>query len=161
MDKAVLASVVFISFVLQGCSEQSDIRQLSSNHDLSAETAAIRKKSTAMLQQILYQQESALAKYKGDVQRYMMQHKMAVASIAGTAGGGAIALDPDNEFTEDAQALAGVVGVVAGLYAISNFDEVQEVADQMIQADAHVKNLESQIAATKLRISAEMSSIKK
>lgn len=175
MSKYISISAIVTSLILIGCSENTNtpfssgafadqaafsrLQQLDDSRRQLSESVAGRRKNIALLQQQAYNHESTLRKYKADVQRYMMRHKMAVASIASAAGGGAIALDSDNEFSDDAQKVAGIVGAFGALYAIANFDEVSEVADQMVQADSHVKSLEQQIKATMQKIVAEKRSL--
>lgn len=92
-----------------------------------------------------FQLESKLADYEQRVEAYLMDHKMAVASIAAGFGGAAVAFDPNNQFNQEVKDVAAIVGTIAAVYALFNMDELIEVGDVLLQADVNVRSLESQI----------------
>lgn len=108
--------------------------------------------TVSSLQQRLTQQQAQLDDYRDQVERYMMNHKMALAAIAGGAGGAGVAVDPNNEFSDEAQGIGLAVGLFAVWYAANNMSEIVEVADTMAQADVNVKNMESEIASTERQL---------
>ena len=69
---------------------------------------------------------------------------MKIIVVGGTGLG--VALNEGNTFTPDEEFLGGVVAFIAAAYALANAEEVAQVADQLIQADAHFKRLDSQLA---------------
>lgn len=95
--------------------------------------------------------QSELNRYRNQVNAYMMNHKMAAAAIALGVAGGNMALDDTNAFSEDAKALGGVAAAIAAIYAISNYEEVAEVFDVMMQADVQVKQYERNLREVNTR----------
>lgn len=153
-----------VMFLLASCADPnaakkqmllSEIQQIQSNYSLLSQNVLARQQKIAFLSQKLTEQRTELAEYESRVKAYLLNHKMAVAALALGLGGTAVAYDPNNEFSDDAQQIAGIGAILAGLYAINNFSEVAEVADQIAQADSHVKSLTSQIAASEKQISIE------
>ncbi len=100
--------------------------------------------------------EAELADYRGKVNAYLLNHKMALAAIALGVGGTSVAIDTSNEFSQDAQAAASIGAFFAGMYALSNAEEVAEVADVLMQADSRIKTLESEISGFQSNYSTEM-----
>ena len=92
-----------------------------------------------------FQLESELTDYERKVEAYLMNHKMAVASIVAGFGGSAVAMDTSNEFTTEMKEVAAIVGVIGAVYALFNMDEIIEVGDVLMQADTNVKNIERAI----------------
>lgn len=88
---------------------------------------------------------SELADYEGRVQAFMMNHKMATAALMAGTGGAAVALDPNNEFSDEARQIGGIIGVIAGVYCFENSEECARVGDQLVQASARVDDYKSQI----------------
>jgi septal ring factor EnvC (AmiA/AmiB activator) len=147
----------FLFFAIASCSDPNEARrqflltelqQLEHNYSLIAQEMASKQQQVSFLQQKLQQQRSELADYNRQVEAYISNHKMAVAALAAGVGGAAVAYDPNNEFSDDVQAVAGLVGLVAGIWALNNMEEVSQVADQLMQADRYVKSLEAQIEST-------------
>jgi peptidoglycan hydrolase CwlO-like protein len=93
-------------------------------------------------------QRAQLGEYNAAVQGYMAQHKMAVAVIAAGLAGASTQLSKDNEFSQDAKDLGGLVAVGAAIWVIANMDEVTDVFNTLNQADAHVKSLKAGIEET-------------
>ena len=91
--------------------------------------------------------EAQLEDLTDRVQAYILDHKMAVASIAAGVGGAAVALD--DSFTEDEQGWGAVAGIAGAAYAVWNADEVAEVTDQLLQASQRAENLEQRIATAR------------
>lgn len=150
--------------ILSACSDSnavqrelllSELREAETNRTMLSEAVRGRRLALASLEQRLSEQQSGLQAYRDKVEAYMMNHKMAVAAIASAAGGSAVALDSENEFSDEAQAVGGLVGAIGVAYTIANFEEVSTVFDQLMQADAHVKRLEAQIADTRAGRQAE------
>ena len=143
--------------VISSCSDPNEARrqflltemqQLEHNYSLLAQDMASKQQQVSFLQQKLQQQRFELSDYNRQVEAYILNHKMAVAALAAGAGGAAVAYDPNNEFSDDVQGVAGIVGIVAGFYALANLEEVSQVADQLMQASRYVKQLEAQIEST-------------
>lgn len=152
---SVLLVVAAIS--LQACADPNaakkralaaDIERLGNDYSLLSQSVSAKALSVADVERRLASQQSELSDYKRQVSAFMMDHKMAVAALAVGAGGAVVALDPDNAFTDEAQAMGGLAALFAGAYAFGNAEEVAGVADQLFQADRFVKTLEEQISET-------------
>src|SRR5690606_13691547 len=133
--------------------------QLQENDEFRSvltQTIAGRRSKVAYLEQRLSQQRSALENFRGRVKAYMMDHKLAIAAIAAGLGGAGVALDPANEFSAEARQIGGLVAVGAALYALANAEEVAQVADQLVQADAHADTLQGQIDSTLQELRSEL-----
>ena len=161
-SKTLMQIVLFMLTVLMGACEDSQKQILRSQmNDLDiqrkplSEEIAGRKSKIASLEQRLYEQQANLKGYEGKVEAYMMNHKMAVAAILAGVGGTSVALDENNEFSDDAKKLGTVVAAIAAVYAIANAEEVLEVGDYLVQADEYVKNLKSQIKTTQTNLGSE------
>jgi uncharacterized protein YlxW (UPF0749 family) len=100
----------------------------------------------ANFEQQLFSVQSELDDYNIRVKAYLMNHKMAVSAIAVGAGGLSVALSDSNEFSSEVKNVGTIAAVLAGIYALNNFDEVTEVVDVLNQADSHVKDLKNRIA---------------
>ncbi len=123
----------------------SQMQDLEIERNTLSETVNGRRSKVATLEEKLYKLRASLEEYKGEIKAYMMNHMLAIASIAAGLGGGAVALDPDNEFTTEARQIGGVVSGLGALYAAVNYEETIEVADKLIQADVRVKDFKKQI----------------
>ena len=126
----------------------TEMQQLENNRSLVSQELSAKQQRVNYLQQKLQEQRSELADYNRRVEAYILNHKMAVAALAVGLGGAAVAYDPNNEFSDDVQGVAALVGIIAGVYALNNMQEISEVADQLMQADRYVKSLEAQIELT-------------
>ncbi|MDH4186538.1 MAG: hypothetical protein OEV08_06050 [Nitrospira sp.] len=133
----------------------SDLRRIDNDYALLSQTISNRKNKSAYLEQWLLARESELSDYKRRVTAYMMDHKMAIAALALGVSGTAVALDSTNKFSSDAKAMAGIAAAVAAIWALDNAREVAAVADQLTQADSHVRSIESQIAETSSTLTSE------
>lgn len=154
--------VMLSSVLLSSCTDPkearrqfllTEMRQLEHNYALVAQDMASKQQHVGFLQNKLQQQRSELSDYRRQVEAYISNHKLAVAALAAGAGGAAVAYDPNNEFSDEARGTAALVGLVAGFYALSNHEEVLQVADQLMQADRYVTQLEAAIVATQAEIS--------
>lgn len=134
---------------------RSQMNDLETERRLLSEDIAGRRSKTASYEQRLYEQQSNLKEYEVKVEAYMMNHKLAVAAILAGFGGATVALDANNEFSDEAESLGAVAAAIAALYAIANTEEVLQVGDYLIQADAHVKNLKNQIKMTQSNLETE------
>ncbi len=117
--------------------EQEAIRQakeakrratLARIEGLESELSLLRRDITAT--------ENQQEDHQTRVNDYMMDHKMAIAALAAGVAGAGVAFDGSNEFSEDAKGLGGATAVIAGLWALANYEEVIEVADRMAKASA-------------------------
>ena len=125
--------------------------------DLNDHSARLAQYETVLAQQKAklnaaeqrkYQLESELGDYQRQIEAYLMNHKMAVASIVAGFGGSAVAMDTSNRFSGEMKDVAAVVGVIGALYALVNMEEIIEVGDVLMQADHNVTNLETAIERT-------------
>jgi hypothetical protein len=133
----------------------SQISDVEIERRLLSENVAGRKSKILSAEQRLESLRSELTSYEGKVEAYMMDHKLAVAAIAAGLGGAAVALDPNNEFCKEAKELGALFAVLAAAYAIANHEEIIQVADQLMQADARVKNFKRQIQETQMSLDSE------
>lgn len=118
-----------------------------------------RESTIASLKRTVYERQSALDAYQGEVKKYMMDHKMVLMAIAAGAGGTVAALNPGNKFSKDAEKVGAGFALVAGLYALANAREVSSVIDQLNQASSNVKEIESQIAKFQSLMDSENSAL--
>jgi hypothetical protein len=159
----LVASVFFVSCADPNSAQRqlliSELKEVDSNRALLSQAVSSRKSRVASLDQRLIKQRSNLIDYQERVKAYMMNHKMAIAAIGAGAGGTGVAIDPNNEFSDDAKVMGGVVAFIALAYALENMQEIAEVADQLTQADSHVKSLERQISNTMNSLRTEKSQL--
>lgn len=156
--RLVLPILLMLAVIsLQACADPNaakrraltaDIERLGTDYSRLSQSVAAKAASVADVERRLAAQQSELSDYKRQVSAFMMDHKMAVAALAVGAGGAVVALDADNAFTDDAQAVGGIAALFAAAYAVGNADEVASVADRLFQADRFVKTLEEQISET-------------
>lgn len=134
---------------------ESRLVETDGNRSALNRTVEGRRGQVAELEHLAYRQQQEITQFRGAVEAYMLDHKMAIAAlvVGGTSIG--VALDENNAFTPDEQFLGGVVSLVAVAYAFANWDEVVAVADQLFQADAHFKRLEAQLAGTRQALQGE------
>ncbi len=132
--------------------QQAQSRQSARNATLAKIEGLERQ--LAQARQILAQTQAAQADYTRQVKEYAMEHKLAIAALGITLGGGAIAMSDSKEFTSDQQTVAGGAAVLGGLYAITHHEECLEVANTMakvatIQADyeKQVKDVQRQASS--------------
>jgi len=130
----------------------TEMQQLENRYSLVSQELTNKQQRINFLQQKLQEQRAELADYNRRVEAYIMDHKMAVAALAVGIGGAAVAYDPNNEFSDDVQGVAGLVGVVAGLWALGNMEEISQVADQLMQASHYVESLEAQIKSNQTEL---------
>lgn len=85
--------------------------------------------------------QSEAAELRRRVQAFMMEHKMAVAALAAGAAGGLAALDDSGRVAQEAREVGAAVSFAAAVWAAFNMEEVLQVADQLVKADAVLGNL--------------------
>jgi hypothetical protein len=102
-----------------------------------------RQQKIFSLEARLGAQQEAIRGFQTRVEAYMMNHKMAIACVALGLGGTAVAMDSRNEFSDEAKMASTGVAVLAALWALGNLEEIVAVADQLVQADAHMKRLKA------------------
>jgi len=133
--------------------EQEAIRQakeaknratLARIEGLESELSLLRRDITAT--------ENQQADHQTKVNDYMMDHKMAIAALAAGVAGAGVALDEQNEFSDDAKTLGGVTAFIAGIWALANHEEVIEVADRMAKASAMQTDYKNRIDRMKQRV---------
>ena len=134
---------------------RSDLQQVDNDSTRLSQTVSNRKNTVGYLEQQVLSHRSDLSDYKGRVEAYMMNHKMALTAIAMGIGGGIVAIDPNNEFSSDVKTVAGFTTLLAAGWALNNSDEIAEVADTLNQADSHVKSLERQILELSSQLASE------
>ncbi|WP_395752135.1 hypothetical protein [Prosthecobacter sp.] len=111
---------------------------------LESEISVLRRDMTAT--------ENQRADHQTRVTEYMMDHKMAIAALAAGAAGAGVAMDNNNEFSDDAKAIGGVTATIAVLWAIANHEEVLEVADCMAKASAVQTDYKNRISRMSQRV---------
>lgn len=119
------------------------------------------ERQLAAVRQAIQQTESDQEDYSTKVKEYAMDHKLAIAALGLTVGGGAVALDESDKFNNDQKAVAKGAAVLGGLYAITHHEECIEVANTMakvatIQADynARIKSSQQKAASLQSQITA-------
>lgn len=154
--KGVLCAAI-TTLTLAACSDPNaerkqaltaELQQVGQEYTVLSQAVAGRKTTVTTIERQLMNLESERSDYKRTVTAYMMNHKLAVAALALGLGGASVALDADNEFSDEAEGLGTVAVAIAAVYALANAEEVAEVADRLVQADSYVKDLDRQIAQT-------------
>ena len=154
-----LVAPIIVCLLASGCSQKdkirSQIKSLEQNKQAVSASIFNRQAKLATLNAQLNVQNAGLEAYKARVMAYMMDHKMAVVALAAGGGGLSVALDKSNRFTEEAKNVGGVVAGIAVLYALAHMDEVSDVVKNLNNADAQVRVLEAEIAATQTAVQQE------
>ena len=121
----------------------------------------------ATLRQSLSSTEMEKSRHAIRVKAYAMDHKAAIAAMGIAVGGISSAADRKNDLNDDQKAVAAVLGVGAGLYALANGEECMEVADKMAKAaviqadyDRRIKHLGRQISKSLTTIAKERAAIR-
>ena len=133
----------------------SELHQVDNDYTRQSQTVSNRKNTVGYLEQQLLTHRSNLSDYKGRVEAYAMNHKMALTAITLGLGGTAVALDSTTTFSNDEKTVGGLVAAGAALWALNNTEELAEVADTMNQADSHIKSLEHQIRTLSSQLASE------
>ncbi|WP_300593844.1 hypothetical protein [Erythrobacter sp.] len=150
------AIVVFGAFSLTACidfnaeeraevREQMDVLKVRIGLAQSELTAARNKQSS--IEGNISRSKRELVQYENKVRAVLQRHPEAVTAIVAGFGGAAVAIDANNEFSEEAESVAAGVALIAGLYALGNQEEVGYVAGVMSNADRDVKAMKSRITA--------------
>lgn len=134
---------------------RSDLQQVDNDYTGLSQAVSNRKNTVGYLEQQLLTHRSELSDYKGRVEAYMMNHKMALAAISAGIVGTGVALDSTSTFSSDEKTVGGLLAAGAALWALNNTEELAEVADTMNQADSHIKSLEHQIRTLSSQLAAE------
>jgi len=159
-----VALVLLCLLTLTACSDPkearkqqllSELHQVDNDYTRQSQTVSNRKNTVGYLEQQLLTHRSNLSDYKGRVEAYAMNHKMALTAIALGLGGTAVALDSTSAFSSDEKTVGGLMAAGAALWALNNTEELAEVADTMNQADSHVKSLEHQIGQLSSQLATE------
>lgn len=156
--------VITLLLMLTACSDPnsarkqaliSDMQNITNEYKLLEQSITVKQQKIAFLDLELTKQNSELSEYKRKVNAYMLDHKMAIITLAAGFGGAAVAYDANNEFSEQAQEFGTIAAGMALFYALDNSSEIVEVADQLMQASTNVKALNSQILETQNAINVE------
>jgi len=151
-----LLPIFLFAIVLAGCQDPnaverqlliSELQEVERRHALASQQISERRSATHRSETRLKALRSELADYEGRVQAFMMNHKMAIAALTAGTGGTAVALDPTNEFSDEARQVGGIVGAIGAFYCLSNFEECSHVGDQLTQASAQVDQYNSLISS--------------
>jgi len=144
--------------LIAGCDDprktqlQSQVDDLTAQKQTLVRSAMQERETITDLTQRRNLEAAAVNEYEASVQGYMMDHKMVVFALAAGVAGADVALDPNNEFTQDAKNVGGVVTAVAAIYALANLAEVSDVVKNLNEADAHFRTLQAGIAQTEADI---------
>jgi septal ring factor EnvC (AmiA/AmiB activator) len=123
----------------------SRLQENDGSRNLLVRTIEGRRSQVAYLEGQVARQRNEMTHYRGQVEAYMMDHKMAIAALVVGGAGIGVALNDGNTFTPDEEFVGGVVAFIAAAYALANAQEVMQVADVLVQADTHFRRLESQL----------------
>ena len=115
-----------------------DVRSVRARLDRSVTT---KRANLESMERDLASARRSLNDWNREAERFVSDHKMAVAPIAGLVEGGRIYFDSSNRFSKDAQDLAGWMGVAALAWALFHMDEVAMVVDALNQADTAISGL--------------------
>lgn len=121
------------------------MRSTDPNCALLAQDAA----GVTSLTQRLDALEADRSEFDRAMDTYVADHKLAVAALWLGMGGAGAALDPDNEFSDEAETLGGLFAVAAATYAILNHQEIVEVADLLFKAHVYGKSINADIVETR------------
>lgn len=153
----VLLSLVVVS----GCGPSEEERRLTAqieehtqSKNLLYEQLAGHEKAISSLRVQSNELEQSLQTYNNEVEAYLMDHKAAAVCMAAAD----VALSNDNEYSQDVQDLGTGTAILCTLGGLANpdfIDEVLAVADRLVQADAHAKNLRSQLQSVQDRLNTE------
>ena len=133
----------------------SELDLASSRLTLATQDVESARSDVTFLSNRIRNKEAALTDYQTDVERYLMNHKMAVAAIIAGAGGSAVAIDRNNEFSDEARTMGGVAAAIALFWAMDNMGEVIEVADTLAQADRNFKEMENELVGLRSELSSQ------
>jgi peptidoglycan hydrolase CwlO-like protein len=153
-----VSSILLLLLSTTGCNLSQKFQLQSQIDDLNGEkqklltTAAEQQAQVAALSQQLDVQSAEMDEYKAQVHSYMLGHVMAVAAIVAGVAGTGVALDSNNEFSDDAKGVGAVIAIAAGLWALGNMAEVNEVLQTLNNADAHMRTLQTKFAQTQSAI---------
>lgn len=120
--------------------EEAEITQLG------ADVTACRNRVAALERQERDQQAGQEA-FKHQFVGFIMDHKLVTVALLVDAAALNASIDPNNEFSQDAHNIGGVVAFFATIYALAHLDEVTEVAAAFAHADAVVKQYKANIAS--------------
>ena len=159
---SLLSFATLILVVSAACSDDAvshnrdALRKLESQGQVITANIQGRELNITSLNNQLSMQHAKLNEFQAKVYEFMMNHKMAVTAIAVGAAGTGIALDPNNEFSEEAKKMGGLAAGLALGWAVFHADEVVFVLDELVKADAYVKSLKSQIMVTEQHLKNEV-----
>lgn len=154
----------------KGKAQRSQERELAARADSVRKAAEVKRQAAlariqslerhaGTLRQTLAQTEAAKSTHATKVKAYAMDHKAAIAAMGIAVGGVATAADRDNKLNDNQKAVLGILGVGAGLYALSHHEECLEVANRMTKAAAIQKDFEARIIRTRKELSSLMTQI--
>jgi ADP-ribosylglycohydrolase len=132
-----------------------EIKEMDIERSSLSQAALGHSSMISSLEQRLSEQTVELEHYTDEFKAFMMDHKMAILAVLAAGGGAAVALTNSAEFSDDAKSIGAIVGVLAGLYALANADEVAAVGDRILQATARTANMKSAIETTNQQLAAE------
>ncbi|HTQ15052.1 MAG TPA: hypothetical protein VMH86_14345 [Rhizomicrobium sp.] len=107
----------------------------------------------------LSDENNALSQNKADVDAYLLDHKMVTIAIAAGVAGANASLDPDNEYSQDAHAIGGIMVAAAALYALAHAQEVTEVVSYLEQADIKAKQIKQSMDSTSQTLNGEQAAL--
>jgi hypothetical protein len=119
----------------------SQLQEADSARALASQDVAGRTSRVQALESEIGTLRAQAAEHKRNVQAFMTNHKMAVAAIAAGVVGAGTVLDDSGQFSEDARAVAAVVGLVAVGWALFNMDEVVQVGSELAKAESAAKSM--------------------
>jgi hypothetical protein len=113
----------------------------------------------AVLRQALAATETEKAAYSTKIADYAMDHKAVILAMGITVASGIVATDKTNNLTDDQKTAATISALISGGYALYNYKECMEVADQMAKAATMQATYDSRIAKTRQQLSSLQSQI--
>lgn len=113
----------------------------------------------AVLRQSLAATETEKAAYSTKITDYAMDHKAAILAMGITVASGIVVTDKTNNLTDNQKTAATISGLISGGYALYNYKECMEVADQMAKAATMQATYDSRIAKTRQQLSSLQSQI--
>jgi len=129
-----------------------ELLQIESQKNLTIDNI---KNLDSRLNELIQSKNKAENRYedlKEEISDFLMNHKLAVASIISGVGGFAAQFADESDLSAEAKGVASIAGFIGGTYALFNWDEIEYVGSKMISFSQKEEQYTSRVAKYKRQI---------
>jgi septal ring factor EnvC (AmiA/AmiB activator) len=173
MNWHILAVLLLVTLTVVGCDRrkderasllnriegiEADLARLNERHTVASRIAQALPGEIRQYADGLQQQSQRRTQMQDELDKYVLDHKLATVAVMATAGGVAVVVS-DN-IDEDTKGTLGVIGLIGALYCVANGEECADVTARILYFGAQIESANKNISELTAKLSAKKQALK-